>query len=366
MGDPAPILPALRAYPHTPSHPSSHTPPKVPGFDQQAQERLTRALKAEAARLGFDACGVARAERLDSEARRLEAWLREERHGGAEGAMPWMERHFDARVDPRVLVPGAQSVVSVLHSYYQPTERPGDVQTTGTISRYAWGDDYHDVLKEKLAALFDWLDGVAGGAAGRAFVDSAPVLDKAWAERAGLGWRGKNTNLLSRTLGSFFFIGELIVDVPLAPDAPFGADHCGACTRCLYACPTGALDEPYRIDSTRCISYWTIEHRGDAFPEDLAQQFGTWIFGCDICQDVCPWNKFKRATAEPRYLPREGLADTPLREWAELDLEAFRQRFRGSPVKRARFEGFGRNVRQALANAEREGKEEREKGSGGA
>jgi len=325
----------------------------VPGFDQQAQERLARALKAEAARLGFDACGVARAERLDDEARRLETWLRAGRHGGSGGAMPWMENHFDKRVDPRELVPGARSVVSVLHTYYQPVERPEapGAEPTGTISRYAWGDDYHEVLKEKLAALFDWLDRETGGAGGRAFTDSAPVLDKAWARRAGLGWQGKNTNLLNRTLGSFFFIGELIVDVPLAADDPFGADYCGSCTRCLDACPTGALDAPYQIDSTRCISYWTIEHRGEAFPEDLAEQFGTWIFGCDVCQDVCPWNKFRKPTAEPRFLPREGVTDTPLREWAELDLDAFRARFRRSPVKRAKFEGFQRNVRQALRNA---------------
>jgi epoxyqueuosine reductase len=224
----------------------------------------------------------------------------------------------------------------------------------GAISRYAWGDDYHEVLKEKLAALFDWLDCEVGGAGGRAFVDSAPVLDKAWAQRAGLGWQGKNTNLLNRSLGSYFFIGELITDVPLAPDAPFGADYCGSCTRCLDACPTGALDAPYQIDSTRCISYWTIEHRGGAFPEDLARAFGTWIFGCDVCQDVCPWNKFKRRTADARFLPREGVADTPLREWAELDLDAFRARFRKSPVKRAKFEGFQRNVRQALANVTRD------------
>src|SRR5690606_13119523 len=269
------------------------------------------------------------------------------------GAMPWMENHFDKRVDPRELVPGARSAASVLHTYYQPVERPEapGAEPTGTISRYAWGDDYHEVLKEKLAALFDWLDRETGGAGGRAFTDSAPVLDKAWARRAGLGWQGKNTNLLNRTLGSFFFIGELIVDVPLAADDPFGADYCGSCTRCLDACPTGALDAPYQIDSTRCISYWTIEHRGEAFPEDLAEQFGTWIFGCDVCQDVCPWNKFRKPTAEPRFLPREGVTDTPLREWAELDLDAFRARFRRSPVKRAKFEGFQRNVRQALRNA---------------
>ena len=317
----------------------------MPGFDQQAQERLARDLKAEAHRLGFDACGIAEATRLDEEARRLERWLHEGRHA----TMGWMANHFEKRVDPRQLVPGARSVVSVLHSYYQPVE-PGPSPATGHISRYAWGDDYHVVLKEKLAALFDWLDTRVGGAGGRAFVDSAPVLDKAWAQRAGLGWQGKHTNLISRQLGSFVFVGELIVDVPLAPDDPFAADYCGSCTRCLDACPTDALDAPYQIDGSRCISYWTIEHRGEYFPEHLARDFGTWLFGCDICQDVCPWNKFKRPTTEARFLPREGVTNTGLREWAEINLEEFRRRFRRSPVKRAKFEGFQRNVRQALAN----------------
>ena len=320
----------------------------TPGFDAYAQGQLASELKAEARRLGFEACGIAKAERLDAEAARLEAWLAAGRHA----TMGWMERNFEMRVDPRVLVPGAQSVVSVLASYYQPVEAPNDPEV-GKISRYAWGDDYHEVLKERLAELFDWLDRRVGGAGGRAFVDSAPVLDKAWAARSGLGWIGKNTNLLNRSLGSFFFLGELIVDVPLAPDGPV-PDSCGSCTRCLDACPTGAITEPYVVDGSRCISYWTIEHRGPDFPDDLARQFGSWIFGCDICQDVCPWNKFKRPTDEPRFLPREGVADTELREWAELDLGAFRARFRGSPVKRTKFEGFQRNVRNALKNTTRE------------
>jgi len=323
----------------------------MPGFDTHAQERLARALKAEAHRLGFDACGIARAERLDPEAERLERWLGEGRHA----SMRWMEGHFEKRVDPRELVPGARSVVSVLHSYYQPEPAggdapPADASCVGRISRYAWGDDYHEVLKEKLYALFAWLEGEVGEVAGRAFVDSAPVMDKAWAARAGLGWVGKSTMLLSPRLGTYHFVGELIVDVPLTPDGPI-PDHCGSCTRCLDACPTGALDAPYQIDANRCISYLTIEHRGAELPGGMASEIGDWIFGCDVCQDVCPWNKFKKPTAEPRFLPREGVTDTELREWAELDLEAFRQRFRKSPVKRAKFEGFQRNVRAALENA---------------
>ena len=303
--------------------------------------------------MGFDGVGIARAERLDEEARRLDAWLSGNRHGGSDGAMTWMERNYEKRIDPTVLVPGARSVVSVFQSYWQPGRVPGGgLPEAGKISRYAWGDDYHDVLKEKLAELFDWLDRRTGGAGGRAFVDSAPVLDKAWAQRAGLGWQGKNTNLLTRTHGSFVFLGELIVDVDLEPDAPFQADHCGSCTRCLDACPTGALDAPYQIDGTRCISYWTIESRDGTFPEPLASEFGSWIFGCDICQDVCPWTKFSQPTRDARFLPREGVTDTPVQEWAEIDLDAFRERFRRSPVKRSKWEGFVRNAEAALRNAE--------------
>ena len=319
----------------------------MPGFDAHAQEKLARALKAEAARLGFDACGISKAERLDEEARRLEAWLAR----GYHGTMGWMERNFDKRVDPRRLVEGAQSVVSVLHNYYQPAEHAGG-ERAGKISRYAWGDDYHEVMKEKLFRLFAWLDERLGGVHGRAFVDSAPVMDKAWARRSGLGWMGKHTNLINRSLGSFFFLGELIIDAPLPPDGPI-PDYCGSCTRCLDACPTDAIVQPYVVDANRCISYLTIEHRGDDIPQELRPGMGTWIFGCDVCQDVCPWNKFKRPTAEPRYAPRPGVTDTDLREWIELDLEEFRRRFRKSPVKRAKLEGFLRNVRIALTNAER-------------
>jgi epoxyqueuosine reductase len=315
----------------------------MPGFDSAQQQRLARELKAEARRLGFDACGISKAEPLDEEARRLEAWLSEGRHA----SMEWMARNFDKRTDPRLLVDGARSVVSVLHNYYQ-TDRHAAEPETGRISRYAWGDDYHDVLKEKLFELYDWLDRRTGGVSGRAFVDSAPVMDKAWAQRSGLGWLGKSTMLLNREMGSFFFIGELIVDVELPPDGPI-PDYCGSCTRCIDACPTDAIYQPYAVDANRCISYLTIEHRGD-MPAELQPLTGNWIFGCDVCQDVCPWNKFARPTTEPRFLPRPGVTDTELREWVELDLEAFRERFRRSPVKRAKFEGFQRNVRAALEN----------------
>ncbi|MDX1439264.1 MAG: tRNA epoxyqueuosine(34) reductase QueG [Rubricoccaceae bacterium] len=321
----------------------------MPGFDANAQETLAHDLKQQAQRIGFDACGITEAVRLDNEARILEKWLMDGRHA----TMQWMENHFEKRVDPRELVQGARTVVSLLHSYYQPREHVPS-SGAGKISRYAWGDDYHEVLKEKLAELYDWLDTRVGGVSGRIFVDSAPVLDKVWAQRAGLGWIGKHTNLISREIGSYFFVAEMIVDVPIAPDAPFSKDYCGSCTRCIDACPTDAIHQPYAVDSNRCISYWTIEHREDDVPDDLARDFGTWIFGCDICQDVCPWNKFRQPTRDSRFLPREGIADTDLQEWVELSIEEYRKRFKRSPVKRARFEGFQRNVRIALKNAERE------------
>lgn len=317
----------------------------MPGFGNEKQQKLAGALKEEAARLGFDACGISRAERLDEEARRLESWL----NAGKHATMSWMEGHFEKRVDPRELVPGAKSVISVLHNYYQPVSHPGE-STIGKVSRYAWGDDYHDVLKEKLFELYAWLEAQVGSISGRAFVDSAPVMDKAWARRSGLGWQGKHSNLINRQLGSFFFIGELIVDVPLPPDGPI-PDYCGKCTRCIDACPTDAIYQPYVVDANRCISYLTIEHRGDDIPPTLYPGMGNWIFGCDICQDVCPWNKFKHPTEEARFMPHPGITDTELTDWIELDIEEFRRRFKKSPVKRARLEGFLRNARIAAKNA---------------
>jgi len=336
----------------------------MPGFDASTRHALTDALKAEANRLGFDGCGVARAEPLDEEARRLEQWLLEGRYG----TMDWMADHFDQRIDPTRLVDGARSVISVVHNYFQPgasggepaidAGRPGGQPEraipsgdtpVGKISRYAWGDDYHGVMKDKLYRLYQWLQEEVGAEVhGRAFVDSAPVMDKAWAARSGLGWQGKNTLLLNRDLGSFFFLGELIVDLPLAYDAPT-ADHCGSCTRCIDACPTDALYEPYALDAARCISYLTIEHRGFDVPDDIKDDLNDWIFGCDICQDVCPWNKFAEPTRETRYLPRPEVTDTLLRDWVEMNLEEYQQRFEGTPVTRTGYEGFRRNVRNALS-----------------
>ena len=317
----------------------------MPGFDAAARRRLTRALKQEAHRLGFDGCGVSKAERLDEEAVRLEQWLLEGRYG----TMDWMAENFEERIDPTTLVEGAQSVISVLQHYDTPPRHPDD-PFAGKISRYAWGDDYHDVMKDALYRLYDWLEAEVGAEIhGRAFVDSAPVMDKAWAARSGLGWQGKHTNLLNRDAGSFFFLGELIVDVPLAADGPV-PDACGTCTRCIDACPTDAIYQPYALDATRCISYLTIEHATDDIPESLTADVGNWIFGCDICQDVCPWNKFRQTTREAQYTPRDGVVATDLRDWAEINLDEFERRFADSPVSRAGFEGFQRNVRNALSS----------------
>jgi epoxyqueuosine reductase len=313
----------------------------MPGFDLQAQERLARELKDEARRLGFDACGIAHATRLDEDARRLEQWLLEGRHG----TMGYMENHFDKRVDPRELVPGARTVVSLIHNYFQELPQPDD-PLAGKISRYAWGEDYHHVMKGRLAELFEWLDQRVGGIDGRMFVDSAPVLDRAWARRAGLGWIGKNTMLLNRNLGSFFFLGELIIDVPLPADGPI-PDYCGSCTRCIDACPTDALYQPYALDANRCISYQTIENRQPDIREDLKPYLEGWVFGCDICQDVCPWNKFAHATSEPKYLPPPGRRNTSMREWEEISVEEYRERFRRSAVKRTKHSGLVRNARAA-------------------
>ena len=301
-------------------------------------------VKAVAKSLGFDACGISAAGQLDDEARRLETWL----HRGFHGTMNWMERNVEKRVDPRKLVPGAKSIISLLLNYYQ--EIPADPDpTTAQFSRYAWGDDYHDILKDRMYAMFEELDSLTGGLDGRVFVDSAPIMDKVWAAKSGLGWIGKHTNLIDRQLGSWFFLGEIVSDLELEPDGPV-PDHCGSCTRCIDACPTDAIVEPYVVDANRCISYLTIEHREDDIPADLAVKSGTWVFGCDVCQDVCPWNKFARKTRVDSFMPRDGIVDTAITDWQEIDIEAFRERFRKSPVKRAKYEGLMRNLRIAANN----------------
>lgn len=298
----------------------------------------TALVKSEAKRLGFDYCGISKAEFLAQEAPRLEEWLKR----NMQGEMSWMANHFDLRLDPTKLVPGAKSVVSLLLNYF-----PGKTQedeTAPKISKYAYGEDYHFVIKRKLKELLPALQEKIGESiGGRVFVDSAPVMDKVWAQRGGLGWQGKHTNLINREMGSFFFIAELILDIELQPDAPVG-DFCGTCTRCIDACPTDAIVSPYIVDGSKCISYFTIELK-DAIPESEKGKFSNWAFGCDICQDVCPWNRFAKPHREPAFGPNEKLLSMKKSEWAELTEEVFQEIFRKSAVKRTKFEGLKRNLR---------------------
>lgn len=307
----------------------------------EAVER-TRRLKAAALALGFDLVGVARAGRV-ADAGRLAEWLQRGRHG----TMRWMEGHFEKRVDPRRLVPGCRSVVCVGLVYHRPAEeapQPRGVE----VADYAWGEDYHRVLKDKLWALLDALREIDPGAGGRAFTDSAPVMDKYWAERAGLGWRGKNTNLIDKRLGSYLFLGELLVTTELVADEP-GHDHCGSCTRCLDACPTGALVAPYQLDARRCIAYWTIEHR-DALEPDQETAVGEWLVGCDVCQDVCPWNADPPDADEPRLAPRGTAWPATLDDLLTLDDTEFERRFGDTAVERTRRRGLVRNAAIVAGN----------------
>ena len=303
----------------------------------------TALLRRLAEEQGIDRVGVAAAD-ATGEAARLEEWLGRGYHGG----MRWMERWREKRTDPRELVPGARAVISAALNYYRPAPRePGDGD--GRVARYAWAEDYHRVLRDKLRAVLAGLRAAEPGLGGRAFVDTAPLQEKLWAERAGLGWRGKSTNLVTTDLGSWVVLGELVLDRDLVVDAPH-RDHCGTCTRCLDACPTGALVAPYVLDARRCLSYLTIEHRGD-LPGDLAGEMREWVFGCDVCQEVCPWN-VKHATpgAEPRLEPRAGQVALDLRETADLDDAAFHARFADAALERARPEGLRRNARAVLEN----------------
>jgi len=295
----------------------------------------SKMIKAEAKRLGFLSCGISEAGYLEEEAPRLEAWLKK----GMHGEMAYMENYFDKRLDPRKLVPGAKSVISLLYNYYPSEEQRGD---SFKISKYAYGEDYHQVIKGKLRQLLEYIQEEIGQVHGRAFVDSAPVLDKAWAARSGLGWIGKNANLLSRQVGSFYFIAELIVDLDLETDPPT-TDHCGSCTACLDACPTQAIVKPYVVDGSRCISYFTIELK-DEIPKSFRGSFDDWIFGCDICQDVCPWNRFSKPHSEPRFEPKTELLEFGKRDWEKLTEEVFRKVFRKSAVKRTKFKGLKRNI----------------------
>jgi epoxyqueuosine reductase len=303
----------------------------------QKKETYSRIIKEEAGNLGFMFCGISRAGFLEEEAPRLESWLK----NGYHGEMQYMENHFDKRLDPTRLVEGARSVISLALNYY-PEVRQTD-PLAPRISKYAYGTDYHFVIKDKLKALLEVIRDRIGEVDGRAFVDSAPVLDKAWAKKAGFGWVGKNSNLLNKNSGSFFFLAELIIDLELACDVAPSRDHCGTCTRCIDACPTDAIVGPYVVDGSRCISYLTIELKNE-IPEEFRGKMDNWMFGCDICQDVCPWNRFSIVHSETAFQPQEELLGFSRADWEEMTEETFRTVFKNSPVRRTKFSGLKRNI----------------------
>ncbi len=299
------------------------------------KEKYTQLIKAESKRLGFLTCGISKAEFLEQEAPRLENWLNQNMNG----QMSYMENHFDKRLNPTLLVDGAKSVISLLLNYY-----PDELQNQDSykISKYAFGQDYHYVIKEKLKELLHFIQTEIGEVSGRAFVDSAPVLDKAWAAKSGLGWIGKNSNLITQKIGSFYFIAELIVDLDLAYDTPT-TDHCGSCTACIDACPTEAIVAPYVVDGSKCISYFTIELK-DNLPQDMKGKFDDWMFGCDVCQDVCPWNRFSKPHNEPLLRATPEILSYSKSDWEEITNDTFQKVFKNSALKRTKYEGLLRNI----------------------
>ena len=301
-----------------------------------SKSNYTNLIKTEAKRLGFLSCGISKAEFLEEEAPRLERWLNNNMHG----EMSYMENHFDKRLDPTKLVEGSKSVVSLLLNYY--TEEKQEDPEAPKISKYAYGTDYHFVIKDKLRSLLHFIQDEIGEVHGRAFVDSAPVLDKAWAARSGLGWMGKHTNLITKQAGSYYFIAELIIDLELEYDHPV-TDHCGDCTACIDACPTNAIVQPYVVDGSKCISYFTIELKSN-IPESYKGMFDNWMFGCDVCQDVCPWNRFSKPHNEPLFNPHPDLLYLTKKDWTELTREVFGKVFKNSAVKRTKFSGLRRNI----------------------
>ncbi len=305
-------------------------------MDNSARSRV---IKAIATQLGFTFCGIAKAEFLEDEAPRLAEWLKR----GYAGKMSYLENHFDKRLDPTLLVPGARSVVTLVYNYFPVREIDSDVR----IAKYAYGDDYHDVIRTKLRDFMALIHERIGAVEGRVFVDSAPVMERAWAKRSGLGWIGKNSLLINKKYGSFFFLAELIIDLELEYDGPV-RDYCGTCTACMDACPTDAIPEPYVVDGSRCISYFTIELK-DEIPSDMKGKFGNWVFGCDICQDVCPWNRFAESHHEPAFTPNP-LLQRPSSEWEDMTEEVFRTAFRNSPLKRTGFRGLMRNLKFVRAD----------------
>ncbi|WP_299321290.1 tRNA epoxyqueuosine(34) reductase QueG [uncultured Maribacter sp.] len=299
------------------------------------KSKWTNSIKTEAKRLGFLSCGISKSNFLEEEAPRLEKWLNKNMNG----EMSYMANHFDKRLDPRLLVEGSKSVISLLLNYY-----PEETQTDDSykISKYAYGQDYHHIIKTKLRQLQEFITEEIGEVNGRAFVDSAPVLDKAWAAKSGLGWIGKNSNLLTQQVGSFYFIAELIVDLELEYDHAV-TDHCGTCTACIDACPTQAIVDPYVVDGSKCISYFTIELKNE-LPNEMKGSFDDWMFGCDVCQDVCPWNRFSKPHNEPLFNPNPDLLSMTKKDWEEITVDVFQKVFKKSAVKRTKFDGLTRNI----------------------
>jgi len=301
-------------------------------------QKNTAFIKKNAAALGFSYCGIARAQRLDDDAGRLEQWLSKGMHGG----MQYMENHFELRVDPSKLVPGAKSVITLLKNYYpaQP-QQPGAPK----IAKYAFGKDYHEVIREQLKELLVNIQDTIGEIHGRGFVDSAPVLERTWAQRSGLGWIGKNGNLINKESGSFYFIATLITDLELEYDDAFAKDFCGTCTKCIDACPTDAILPGNIVDGSKCISYFTIELKEMLIPGEMKGKFDNWLFGCDTCQDVCPWNRFTKPTTELQFSPLPEILNLSTKEWEMMTEEGFRKIFKDSPLKRSKFSGIQRNLK---------------------
>lgn len=292
-----------------------------------------------AQRLGFEHCGIARAVKLDDDARRLETWLNKGMHGG----MKYMENHFELRVDPTKLVPGAKSVITLLMNYF-PSEKQAE-SASYKISKYAYGSDYHEIIRSKLKEFLTLVQDEIGEVHGRGFVDSAPVLERSWAQRSGAGWIGKSGNLITKQAGSYFFIATLITDLELEYDDPFAKDYCGSCTKCIDACPTDAILENRVVDGSKCISYYTIELKDMIIPGEMHGKFDNWMFGCDVCQDVCPWNRFSQPTKETGFTPLPGVLNFSTKDWDELTEESFKEIFRNSPIRRSKFEGIKRNIK---------------------
>jgi epoxyqueuosine reductase len=298
----------------------------------------TRLVKQTSELLGFDFCGIAKAQKLTDDAKRLEQWLNK----GMHGSMKYMENHFDLRVDPQKLFPGAKSVITLLINYF-PAQKQNN--NSPKISKYAYGKDYHDIIKNKLKAFLQMLREKIGDVHGRGFVDSAPVLERSWAQRSGLGWIGKNGNLITKQKGSYYFIATLITDLELEYDDPFAKDYCGTCTKCIDACPTEAILPNKVVDGSKCISYFTIELKEMMIPSEMNGKFDNWMFGCDICQDICPWNRFSKATNEIEFMPVHEILNFSFQDWKELTEESFKKIFKDSPIKRSKFLGIKRNLK---------------------